>query len=344
VEHEKASREVVVSMLSFARYECGEAGDGLEALALLDSGKEFDLVLSNLIMPNLDGIGLLERVRGLYPDIPVVILSAVQDISVVLATTRRGAYDYLLKPFEREELLATVRRALENRRLKLETRAYQTNLEALVQQRTNQLRVAINDLERRVPNRQLRSSGFGDWQTQEVFASPAARSAAEPKLSMKDVVSRTWPGSETGMKIEGEDLTGLKTPESLKYQLDCGRWVTADECYISESMIGIIVGHGAAIRRDVINSLTERVRRKWPNHIPPSLRGFYQKPVPEGRLPDYVFMVYLIGDQIVSDPDCHGSRLIVCWLSDDVKTSLPELIKRETRAIEWDKYAVDFKL
>ena len=79
---------------------------------------------------------------------PVVMVTAVHDISVALAAIRNGAYDYLLKPFEREQLLATVRRALENRRLKLENRAYQTDLEALVEARTEQLRKALVDLER----------------------------------------------------------------------------------------------------------------------------------------------------------------------------------------------------
>src|SRR5262249_5963011 len=73
---------------------------------------------------------------------------AVHDISVALAAIRNGAYDYLLKPFEREQLLATARRALENRRLKLENRAYQTNLEALVAARTEQLNKTMENLER----------------------------------------------------------------------------------------------------------------------------------------------------------------------------------------------------
>jgi len=72
----------------------------------------------------------------------------VHDISVALAAIRNGAYDYLLKPFEREQLLATVRRALENRRLKQENRAYQTSLESLVAARTEQLKKALVDLER----------------------------------------------------------------------------------------------------------------------------------------------------------------------------------------------------
>jgi cyclic di-GMP phosphodiesterase len=78
----------------------------------------------------------------------VVMVTAMHDISIALNAIRNGAYDYLLKPFDREQLLATVRRALENRRLKLENRAYQTNLEALVTARTEQLRQAITTLER----------------------------------------------------------------------------------------------------------------------------------------------------------------------------------------------------
>jgi len=76
------------------------------------------------------------------------MVTAVHDISVALAAIRNGAYDYLLKPFEREQLLASVRRAVENRRLKLENIAYQTKLEALVSARTELLRHALADLER----------------------------------------------------------------------------------------------------------------------------------------------------------------------------------------------------
>ena len=148
VDDEDAIREIVSSMLSFANYQCRQAASGKEALALLDSGEEFELMLSDLMMAELDGIGLLEKTKEKYHDMPVVMVTAVHDISVALRAIRNGAYDYLLKPFEREQLLNTVRRALENRRLKMENRAYQTNLEALVAARTEQLRNAIQDLER----------------------------------------------------------------------------------------------------------------------------------------------------------------------------------------------------
>jgi len=148
VDDEEPIREIVASMLGTAGYVCKEAGSGMEALAILTSGEEFELMLSDLMMADLDGIGLLERTKERYPDMPVVMVTAVHDISVALAAIRNGAYDYLLKPFEREQLLNTVSRALENRRLKVENRTYQTNLESLVKARTDQLQQAIGNLER----------------------------------------------------------------------------------------------------------------------------------------------------------------------------------------------------
>ena len=148
VDDEEAIREIVCAILEAAGYVCKQSGSGMEALALLNSGEQFELMLSDLMMADLDGIGLLERTKEKFPEMPVVMVTAVHDISVALAAIRNGAYDYLLKPFEREQLLNAVGRALENRRLKVENRTYQTNLESLVEARTDQLQTAMTDLER----------------------------------------------------------------------------------------------------------------------------------------------------------------------------------------------------
>src|SRR5205085_1832703 len=92
--------------------------------------------------------GLLEQTKTKFPEMPVIMVTAVHDISVALAAIRNGSYDYLLKPFEREQLLAAVRRALETRRLRTENKVYQANLESLVAARTEQLRHTMVDLER----------------------------------------------------------------------------------------------------------------------------------------------------------------------------------------------------
>jgi putative nucleotidyltransferase with HDIG domain len=135
-------------MLSGAHFQTRQAASGIEALAILESGDDFDLVLSDLMMAEMDGIALLERAKERYPDMPIVMVTAVHDIQVALQALRNGAYDYLLKPFEREQLLATVRRALEHRRLKRENDAYRTNLEALVAARTQQWKTALSEVKR----------------------------------------------------------------------------------------------------------------------------------------------------------------------------------------------------
>ena len=159
VDDEETIREIVSSMLKGASFQSRQAGSGIEALAILESGDVFDLVLSDLMMAEMDGIALLEHSKERFPDVPFVMVTAMNDISVALQALRNGAYDYLLKPFEREQLLATVRRALEHRRLKRENDAYRTNLEALVTARTQQWKTALANLER---SYDITLEAFGD--------------------------------------------------------------------------------------------------------------------------------------------------------------------------------------
>src|ERR1039457_485547 len=106
VDDEETIREIVSSMLGGAHFQTRQAASGIEALAILESGDDFDLVLSDLRMAEMDGIALLERAKERYPDMPIVMVTAVYDIQVALQALRNGAYDYLLKPFEREALVA----------------------------------------------------------------------------------------------------------------------------------------------------------------------------------------------------------------------------------------------
>ena len=140
VDDEEPIREVVCSMLGASGYRCTAAANGNAALAILASGDEFELMLSDMMMAEMRGDILLERVKEQFPDMPVIMVTAVNDISEALKAIRNGAYDYLLKPFERDQLLNTVKRALENRRLKLENRAFQLHLESRVAEQTAQLR------------------------------------------------------------------------------------------------------------------------------------------------------------------------------------------------------------
>ncbi|HEV2387073.1 MAG TPA: HD domain-containing phosphohydrolase [Candidatus Acidoferrales bacterium] len=146
VDDEEPIREVLSSLLEAGGYQCTAATGGAEALALLRAGS-FDLVLSDILMPGMDGLALLHHVREEKPDLPVVMVTAMHDISAAIGSIRTGAYDYLLKPFEKDQLYFSVRRALEHRRLVVENRNYQEGLERLVAQRTSQLSAALRELE-----------------------------------------------------------------------------------------------------------------------------------------------------------------------------------------------------
>ena len=124
VDDEDAIREVVATLLEAKGYECVTATNGQEALAQFHAQPP-DLVLSDVVMPEMDGMELLGRVRAKDHDVPMVMVTAMHDISIALEAIRRGAYDYILKPFERYQLYHAVHRALEHRRLILENRRYQ---------------------------------------------------------------------------------------------------------------------------------------------------------------------------------------------------------------------------
>ena len=147
VDDDESVRDLITAIVSHSGYECRAVSSAEAALTSLQSTTKYALVLSDLAMPGMDGFALLERIRKLDPQLPVVMVTGVHDISVALATIRSGAYDYLLKPFERDQLLATVQRALENRRLKMENLAYQNRLETLVADRTEVLQQANANLE-----------------------------------------------------------------------------------------------------------------------------------------------------------------------------------------------------
>ena len=145
-DDEEAIREVVSTLLESQGYDCKTCPDGRAALDSFRRGS-YDLVLSDIVMPEMNGMKLLAALREEKPDVPVIMVTAMHDISIALEAIRAGAYDYILKPFEKDQLYMNVRRALEHRHLVLENRSYQTNLEHLVAERTQQLSIALADLE-----------------------------------------------------------------------------------------------------------------------------------------------------------------------------------------------------
>jgi response regulator RpfG family c-di-GMP phosphodiesterase len=99
------------------------------------------------MMPDLDGLELLEKIKVQYPEVPVVFVTSIHDVSIALLCFRKGAYDYLMEPFESRQLLATTRRTLKNHALKMESWPDKTTLELLIADRTEELRRKLSSLE-----------------------------------------------------------------------------------------------------------------------------------------------------------------------------------------------------
>jgi len=146
VDDEAPVRTMMAAALERQGYVVELAGGAREALAALELNT-FNLVLTDIVMQEVDGIALLEQIHALQPNLPVVMVTAVHDISVAIDAMRRGAFDYLLKPFEHEQLLGTVERALSHRQALEETKNYHQSLEEMVRARTEMLRHAMEDLE-----------------------------------------------------------------------------------------------------------------------------------------------------------------------------------------------------
>ena len=146
VDDETPVRTMIAASLERQGYDIDLASGGREALEALELNN-FNLVLTDIVMQEVNGIALLERIHALQPNLPVVMVTAVHDISVAIDSMRRGAYDYLLKPFEQDQLLSTVERAINHRRALEETENYHQSLEEMVRARTEMLRHAMEDLE-----------------------------------------------------------------------------------------------------------------------------------------------------------------------------------------------------
>lgn len=97
------------------------AADGTRALALI-AAQEFDVIVSDIRMPGADGMVVLQETRRLHPDTEVVLMTAFATVQDAVAAMKLGAYDYLQKPFEPDEALIVVRRAVERRQLRVQAR------------------------------------------------------------------------------------------------------------------------------------------------------------------------------------------------------------------------------
>jgi len=125
--------------LSAEHYECHTAGSARQALELLDQD-DFALVVADIMMPGMSGMKLLATMKERYPNVAGVMVTGVDDRQTAIRALEIGAYGYVIKPFDQNEVVINVVNALERRRLLMESRKYERSLEDKVREQTHDLR------------------------------------------------------------------------------------------------------------------------------------------------------------------------------------------------------------
>jgi len=145
VDDQPAVRNVLDRMLTAAGYRCRTAGSVAEARSLLASSLPH-LVLCDIDMPGESGLVLVDEISGTHPDVAILMVTAIDDPAVAGAAFDDGAFGYVIKPFERNEILINVAAALRRREISLSERSVRLGLEHEVEQRTVDLRKTLVDL------------------------------------------------------------------------------------------------------------------------------------------------------------------------------------------------------
>jgi len=128
VDDEDGMRRLLGRVLTREGYDTSTVGSGAEALRLV-ANERFDLVVTDIKMPEMDGLQLLENLKEYEPSLPIIVMTAYGTIENAVQALRLGAYDYIAKPFETDEIKLTVAKALERERLLAENRYLHAELE-----------------------------------------------------------------------------------------------------------------------------------------------------------------------------------------------------------------------
>jgi len=149
IDDEPELREFVVMSLELNNFDTVEADNGKKALSILED-EDFDCIVSDVEMPQMTGPEFLKNFRGINEITPIIMLTGVKDLNTVVDVMKAGAQDYLVKPINVDELLISVRKCIEFKKLKeqnialqKENERYQQHLEEMVEKRSVQLKDAL---------------------------------------------------------------------------------------------------------------------------------------------------------------------------------------------------------
>jgi response regulator RpfG family c-di-GMP phosphodiesterase len=146
VDDEASVCALLNDRLTLEGFQCRTCSTAEEAISLVDNAP-FDAIISDLRLPGTSGLDLLEAVHQKHPHCAFLIMTGVDDVRVGIDAMKRGADDYLVKPFQMDTVVAGIKRAMERIRLEQDVKNYRQNLEQMVEQRTKQLQTAMKRIE-----------------------------------------------------------------------------------------------------------------------------------------------------------------------------------------------------
>lgn len=146
VDDDPSICELLTTKLNLSGFTTLSCRSGEEALKLL-SKETFDAIISDLNMPGISGLELLEFAARLAPRTAFLMATGVNDVAVGVTAMKQGAADYVLKPFRLEAIVVSLQRALEMKRMETELEDYRHRLEDMVEHRTTQLKSAMQRIE-----------------------------------------------------------------------------------------------------------------------------------------------------------------------------------------------------
>src|SRR5216117_38171 len=129
IDDEEIMREILEALLTREGYEVRLAASAVEGLEAARS-VPFDAAIVDMMMPGMDGISALDELKKIDDDMPVLMITAFASVENAIAAMKRGAYDYITKPFKNDEVLVVLQNALERRSLVAENRTLRQHLQA----------------------------------------------------------------------------------------------------------------------------------------------------------------------------------------------------------------------
>jgi len=145
VDDEETVRILLQRVLQAAGYDAVIAADGEEALSVIANG-DIDVVLLDINMPGLSGMDVLGKISTDWPNVCVIMVTAVADVQTAVATMKLGAYDYITKPFDRDEMLRKIRQSIERWQEQLQDKQHLLQFEQNINEQTGRMQAQFTEL------------------------------------------------------------------------------------------------------------------------------------------------------------------------------------------------------